>query len=1208
MKKIILLNLLICSIIGYGQDYTLFKGGPNIEVTNNKPTTNGCVNVKSGKQIRGTTYDDSYFYKYEGITLKTIQITATTAGSFTIDGIRRRRRTGTVCTNSSTSCSCPGTTIGNQGTLDEGDFDDNGEDVVFQVIDFNWNVNRITGCSNAETFDLRDFMIFYDNNVTFSGSGVFNQSFIPSSAGPGEHIVTATRVFDNGTATKSIIVDVLATYDDQVSSLGDMWIEDDLAYCSDDDAVNLTSLVQFNKTTDQFTWNGGSGNSFDPTVYPNVTEIIYTYTNSNNCTTDHPISVDVDPAFTVNIGSNPTQYCIDDIYSLNATPSNGNWFSVSGGISGNTFIAKEAGVGAHTLVYTAQQGTCTREATLNINVFALPPVETGGDLEFCNNTGGDQSLVRTNTFPQSAGIWSIIGNSAVNSRINNANQTVDIDGLANGEYVLKLEFTNDNNCYNADTAIIKIQDVLNAPIVSESFSCEPSQITMQIAQPQNNVIYKWYDDTTSAPVFQPGSSFLTPFINVSTKYWVSVENEFGCESSFREVIAEVREPIAPDPGNNEQVCFNGDDLVLTGFSPLGGVFSSPNVEQTGTNQWVFNVAGLSSGGYNMTYTVLTNGCQASATKQVTVREPVAVDAGINAIVCFGGSVDLNGINTFPSGGTWSFVNPNLNNLIDGSIVDASVLEVSQTGYPVIYRATDPATGCENVDQKLLEVRALPENPIVQTDINCGPSFAALVISNHDGNNEYLWYDDQFENNLLQEGNFNRYNTPTRLDSSASFYVKSVNRAGCESDLVEANAIINELPFIQVQNDVVCLNNNTYDLFQLVNPKGGIFLNAEINNTVNNIQFPNSLGEGSYVFNYRVESNAGCKKTLPFQITIVSSLAGNLLPEDTSYCRSVAPFSLSEWAGLFDGTFSGPGVEGNFITLNNVVDPDNRITISYEENDNGCVFRDEVNITILSSPEIPTIKGKTAGCEGETLEFFEDEGTNLTYQWTVNENPEIASADQNVNVVVGQAQTVELLVLNAIGCPSSQVDQVTITNNSPEGFITISDTIITSGDLVTLDFEGTDNVQVTWSYSNGSGGVGTEEKQYFYSDSVQYLDVIVELLKEGCTTTNNYDSAINILPKDIDLVSNNNHQAFTGVTASENLFIYPIPAQNSMTIDYPNGNLSDLKIVITDIYGHALIEQSPGESGSMNLSSLSAGTYILTVKGKNIFETIQLIKN
>lgn len=1068
-------------------------------------------------------------------------------------------------------------------------------------------------CSNVSSLNLENFITAGASlpGLSITGDGVINNSFRPSFVGVGEYIITARTPVVNGTdIVRQRIIRVTETYDDQSATLGEMWLEDELNFCADDPSIDLRNLIRFSDNQERFTFIGESSPgsiSFNPGVFSNTTAIRYTYTNDNQCTTTHDIPVNIDNAFQVTIANETNggnQTCIDQTLALEVTPTGGIWSNVDGGISedGNSFIAQDAGVGRHTLVYNVEQGACSRESAFDVDVFSLPPVEAGGNLEFCNNVDNVQTLLRGNTFPQTGGSWSFV-QSSFNSQIDQGNQTVNISTLTNGTFPMTLQFTNENGCFASSSFDLIINDVLNAPITSTSFICEQGRVPLQIAQPQNNVTYTWFEDTLLPPVFF-GELYLTDPLNTTTQFFVNVENQFGCVSSFRPVFAEVRQPGTPDPGQTEFVCFEGNEIELLGQSPAGGFFSGVNVREE-DNRFFFNPQGLSSGNVSLTYSVDVNGCPTSDNRTIVIREPLDVEAGFSSRGCFGSIINLDEVSVVPVGGTWSFADPTLNGVLDGSLVDASILPANETGYIAVYTATD-ANGCTNTDTRTIIVNPLPDVPDVLPQVECGSAFADLTVNNFNGNQTYTWFDDEFRNNILQQSSFQRYNSPERLDSSASFFVVTETTAGCESELLEVAVTINPLPELETENAFICLNIETYNLLDNVSIPNGQFFDGTSRFITETI-FPRILGEGAFLFEYEVTNTFGCSTRRPFQIEVVASLSGNLLPGDTSFCESSDPLFLPNFTSLTNGTFSGPGVENNVLVFDDVNDPDGVFTISYEEDDNGCLFRDELNITLLSSPNNPEIQGNVSGCLGETLEFFADEGSDLNYIWRINEENANFSEDQNVNVIVGEVQVLSLEVINAIGCPSDDRAIVNLIDNSPFGTVSVDDSTLTSGDLATFTFTGTENTNISWSFSDGGGDFDEIARHYFYSDSLVYHSATIDLSREGCNSTIVLDSIVLVTPIELPIIANAFEDNFSGNSAEATLFIYPVPTSDFVEVDYINGSLSGVLASVYNSSGVLVIEKDLTNTHQLELNNLPIGIYTLKLVGNNLNHTTQIIK-
>jgi len=126
---------------------------------------------------------------------------------------------------------------------------------------------------------------------------------------------------------------------------------------------------------DNFTWNSGDGttSTTNPATFTYGTQGVYTLSlqvaNTSGTDTDN-ITVIVDAATPVTMGSLPSSVPTNQAVNLSATPA-GGVFSGNGVIF-NAFNPSVAGPGLHTITYTyTNNSNCTSTATANIFVFDI---------------------------------------------------------------------------------------------------------------------------------------------------------------------------------------------------------------------------------------------------------------------------------------------------------------------------------------------------------------------------------------------------------------------------------------------------------------------------------------------------------------------------------------------------------------------------------------------------------------------------------------------------------------------------------------------------------------------------------------------------------------------------------------------------------------------------------------------------------------------
>ncbi|MGV3640460.1 MAG: T9SS type A sorting domain-containing protein, partial [Adhaeribacter sp.] len=202
---------------------------------------------------------------------------------------------------------------------------------------------------------------------TFSGPGISGSTFNPAAAGAGAH--TITYRFTNGNqCTNSANVFVLvgpAVYAGGGQSV-----------CINTPAFALSGAIPAGGT-----WSGpglSANGTFDPAT-AGVGDHLLTYTVTGNfgCGQDPQTlsatkTIQVRPLTVVNPGPAQTA-CINqpDFYLTGFSPANGSW-SGPGVTAEGLFSPRTAGLGSHTLTFTANTNNCPNSATKVITVSPLP--------------------------------------------------------------------------------------------------------------------------------------------------------------------------------------------------------------------------------------------------------------------------------------------------------------------------------------------------------------------------------------------------------------------------------------------------------------------------------------------------------------------------------------------------------------------------------------------------------------------------------------------------------------------------------------------------------------------------------------------------------------------------------------------------------------------------------------------------------------------
>ncbi len=232
-----------------------------------------------------------------------------------------------------------------------------------------------------------------------------------------------------------------------------------------------------------YLWNNASTNqTLAATTSGNYSVLI---TDANGCTDRDTVSVTINTVPTVSAGAASTSVCLAvDTIALSGAPSGGTWSGNA--VAGSDFYVANAGVGAHTLIYSfTDSNGCSALDSVTILVNSIPVVSASAALNFV--CVADNSVALTGS--PVGGTWS--GSGVV------ANQFVP--SLAGtGTYVLTYTFTNVAGCTSSDTLSITVDlcTGLNEDI-GLTYNVHPNPSTslcnVTFANAQNNVVLEITD-------------------------------------------------------------------------------------------------------------------------------------------------------------------------------------------------------------------------------------------------------------------------------------------------------------------------------------------------------------------------------------------------------------------------------------------------------------------------------------------------------------------------------------------------------------------------------------------------------------------------------------------------------------------------------------------------------------------------------------------
>lgn len=376
--------------------------------------------------------------------------------------------------------------------------------------------------------------------------------------------------------------------------------------------VTLGSCVGGSATLDagnsglNFMWNTGASTQ---TINATASGMYYvTVSNADGCSDSDSINVMGGGSLTVDLGADVT-ICAGGSVALDAG-NTGATFSWSTGASTQMINVSASG----TYYVTVSNGSCTASDTINVTVLPALSVNLGADITATTCAGS---------------ITLDAGNSGMSFMWSTGLTTQTISVSASGTYYVTVS---NGTCSMSDTINVTITPgVLNVDLGADITLCAGGNVMLDAGNA--GLSFNW----------STGASTQMISVNTSGSVYVTVTN--GSCSVSDTVDVTVLPALSLDLGADisASVCA-GPVMLDAGNSGMLYLWSTGSISQT--------ISVSASGTYAVTVTN-SGGCSVSDSINVTLTPPViAVDLGIDAVVCAGGSVMLDAGNS-GLGFSWS---------------------------------------------------------------------------------------------------------------------------------------------------------------------------------------------------------------------------------------------------------------------------------------------------------------------------------------------------------------------------------------------------------------------------------------------------------------------------------------------------------------------------------------------------------------------------
>lgn len=417
-----------------------------------------------------------------------------------------------------------------------------------------------------------------------------------------------------------------------------------------------------------------------------------TITNEQGCTSTAQTQVtsNTPPSVVIN---GATEICEGD-YTVFNVASNANCSYVWNTESvGNSIVASTAGT--YTVTATSPNG-CTATASHTMRVNPLPTPSINGNLTPC--------LGKSTTLTVSGGatyVWST-GSTADN---------ITIQPTAPITY--SVTATSSAGCTATNSVAITTYPVPSPSIQGNTILCHEGTSTLTAV---GGITFNWSTGATSNNIT----------INEAGTYTVTITNSFGC-SATTSAVATVEPQIIANIVGNDIICA-GEQITLYATGGENYLWN------TGLNTASLTHTPTTNTTYTCTITSI-NGCEAVASKEVTVTPLPTPEISGSNFLCEGSSIQLTA--TGGSAFVWSNgITSNQNTITE----------------PGIYTVTVTQNNCSASTQTYITQHPSPHTTISGNTQFCAGDSTSITAT---GGDSYLWNTGATTNSIVahQSGNY-----------------------------------------------------------------------------------------------------------------------------------------------------------------------------------------------------------------------------------------------------------------------------------------------------------------------------------------------------------------------------------------------------------------------------------------------------------------------
>ncbi len=779
----------------------------------------------------------------------------------------------------------------------------------------------VTVCSTLDTYY---FMGANPTNGEYSGEGVTDNAFHPSSLSIGTYTITyiyTTNVGCADTCTFSVTTTGPTPADAGTYP----------TYCASGDALS----IPINGTPAGGFWVGSVGGAAPIGdqwyLYPYIgaNPLTYYYTNAAGCISTDTTTIFVYqtpylgwfPASNNICTSQPVFPVTDYFYPF---PSGGTFTGPGVDVDGN-FHPADVTLGSNIITYTINdEHGCTASTTQEFYVIEGPVATAGMDATVCGN-----SYQLNGSTPPLVGFWTQIDGPDYSYFMpdpNTPDAIVTAFNYGNYKYTWTVY---DSTCADVDTINISFLQ----PLFSSCFG--PMNICVEAAPFAINNAYPGGGVYTGTGVDEDG--MFDPSVGLGDydiTYTLTGDN--GCISSCTFTISVTPAPVA-NAGPDALVCglsYNLNPMPTIGLGQWGFI-SGPGSANFSPDQYSpyatvsVNVAGT----YVFWWTEYNSGCFSFDYDTLTFQNILSVSCPDGFTVCLNDDpVALSG--GMPEGGSYS-----------GDGVTENIFHPSVAGpgdHTITYSVLNP-NGCYSTCTFVITVNNLPNisysgMPLVHC-LN-GPTWPLTSV--YDSG---TWSGD----GITDHGDGTATFDPVAAGVGFHlFYYSYTDANGCTKIATDAD-IVNPIPTASTGSYGPACSSDPDIALDGGTPSSGVWTGTGVSGNQDN-GYVFDPGAGTQTLIYTVSNEFGCSDTAQTTI-IVNEPPMVMCPANVSICSNTNPIYLLTGGTPAGGEYTGLYVAGGNFLADAAFPGDWEVTYTYTDPMSNCSASCTFTITVFDPPSV-----------------------------------------------------------------------------------------------------------------------------------------------------------------------------------------------------------------------------------------------------------------